>query len=52
MTENLSIDIKTSLDWRGFCSQLTMELFDNKPLIGGEVIVVEIEETYFVVRKY
>ena len=42
----------TSVDWRSFCSEVTLEWFKNQQPIGGDDVVVEIDETFFVKRKY
>lgn len=44
--------MRTSVDWRSFCSEVTMDWYRNQSPIGGELVAVEIDETYFVKRKY
>lgn len=48
----LSITSHTSVDWRSFCSEVTDFWFTNQKCIGGPGIVVEIDETLIVRRKY
>ena len=42
----------TSVDWRSFCSEVTVNWLKNQEPIGGPGIIVEIDETFFVKRKY
>ena len=41
----------TSVDWRSFCSEVTLDWLKNQQPIGGDGVIVEIDETYFVKRK-
>ena len=50
--EKLSIDSHTSADWRSFCSEVTESWFDKHSAIGGDNIIVEIDETLITRRKY
>lgn len=50
--KNLSICLKTSIDWRSFCSEVCEYWFENQYAIGGPGVVVEIDETFLVRRKY
>ena len=52
-TENLEMSRKTSIDWRSFCSEVTLNWQANlQQAIGGPGIIVEIDETVIVKRKY
>lgn len=42
----------TSVDWRSFCSEVTLHWLHNQQPIGGDGVVVKIDETFFVKRKY
>ena len=42
----------TSVDWRSFCSEVTLDWLRNQDPVGGDGVVVEIDETFFVKRKY
>ena len=42
----------TSVDWRSFCSEVTVNWLHNQDPIGGPGIIVEIDETFFCKRKY
>ena len=42
----------TSVDWRSFCSEVTLHWLRNQEPVGGDGVVVEIDETFFVKRKY
>ena len=49
---NLGITIKSSVDWRSFCSEVTEHWFRNQKPIGGQGIAVEVDETLVAKRKY
>ena len=52
-TENLGMTKITSVDWRSFCSEVTLNWQANlQQAIGGPGITVEIDETVIVKRKY
>ena len=42
----------TRLDRRSFCSEVSFDWLHNQEPIGGTDIIDEIDETYFVKRKY
>ena len=42
----------TSVDWRSFCSEVTISWLNNQEPIGGPDVIVEIDETFFVKAKY
>ena len=42
----------TTIDWRSFCSEVTMAWFKNQDSIGGDRVVVEVDETLFTKKKY
>ena len=42
----------TSVDWRSFCSEVTIDWLRKQEPIGNDGVVVEIDETFFVKRKY
>lgn len=48
----LDICIKTSVDWRSMCSEVLINWVGNQEPIGGEGVVVEIDESVLVKRKY
>ena len=50
--QNLNISVKTSVDWRSFCCEVTEAWLDRQPPIGGQDVIVEIDETLIVRRKY
>ncbi len=50
--DNLKWSEHTSVDWRSFCSEVTLHWLRNQEPIGGDGVVVEIDETFFVKRKY
>ena len=50
--ENLQINKSTSVDWRSFCSEVCENWLHHQEPIGGENVVVEIDETLMVKRKY
>lgn len=50
--ENLVISRRSSVDWRSFCSEVTVNWFDNQSPIGGIDVSVEIDETLITKRKY
>ena len=50
---NLDMSYKTITDWRSFCSEVTLSWQENlQEVLGGPGIVVEIDETVIVKRKY
>ena len=49
---NLDISLPTSVDWRSFASEVCETWVGQQQPIGGPGTVVEIDETYFVKRKY
>lgn len=49
--ENLEIKSEACVDWRSFCSEVTLDWFEHQDAIGGENVVVEIDETVIVKRK-
>ena len=50
--ECLSMSSRTSTDWRSFCSEVTMSWMETQQSIGGPGVIVEIDETLLVRRKY
>ena len=50
--DNLKMTAPCSGDWRSFCSEVTLHFIDKQEAIGGPGIVVEIDETFIVKRKY
>ena len=44
--------MRTSIDWRSFCSEVTLSWLNDQEPIGGIDIIVEIDETFFVKAKY
>ena len=48
----LKFSTRTSVDWRSFCSEVTDFWFTNQQSIGGPGVLVEIDETLIVRRKY
>jgi len=42
----------SSVDWRSFCSEVTENWLQNQNSIGGAGVIVEIDETLLVRRKY
>ena len=52
VVNNLGITRKTSVDWRSFCSEVTEDWLSNQDSIGGDGIVVEIDETLIAKRQY
>ncbi|CAL4132612.1 unnamed protein product [Meganyctiphanes norvegica] len=46
--ENLEISMKSNVAWRSFCSEVTQFWFNNQKPIGGDNIVIEIDEMLFV----
>ena len=44
--------MKTSVDWRSFCSEVAEQWFKNQESIGGSGLEVEIDETLISRRKY
>ena len=51
-TTNLNISYNASVDWRSMCSEVTQFWLNNQDQIGGNNIVVEIDETLIVRRKH
>ena len=51
VTKNLGISMKTSVDWRSFCSEVAEQWFKNQESIGGSGLEVEIDETLISRRK-
>lgn len=49
---NLYMSDKTVVDWKSFCSEVCENWLDNQDAIGGEGVVVEIDETLVVKRKH
>ena len=49
--DNLSITLKSSVDWRSFCCEVTESWLDSQAPIGGQDVIVEIDETLIVRRK-
>ena len=43
---------QSSVDWRSFCSEVTVNWLNNQEPIGGQGVIVEIDETFFVKQKY
>ena len=43
---------KTSVDWRSFCSEVTENWYQNQQAIGGNGVVVEIDESLIAKHKY
>ena len=52
MLECLNISLRTLVDWRSFCSEVTDTWFNNQDSIGGEGVEVEIDKTVIVHRKF
>ena len=52
VTKGLGLSLVTSVDWRSFCSEVAENWLSNQNTIGGPGIVVEIDETLIVCRKY
>ena len=50
--ECLNISLRTSVDWRSFCSEVTDTWFNDQDSIRGEGVEVEIDETVIVCRKF
>lgn len=50
--ENLGWAERTGVDWRSFCSEVTVNCLSNLNPIGGENNVVETDESCFGKRKY
>lgn len=48
----LGLSKRTIVDWRSFCSEVTEKWLSKQEPIGGEGVVVEIDETLIVRRKY
>ena len=49
---NLRISKPTSVDWRSFCAEVCEKWVGEDRPIGGPGVVVEIDETHFVKRKF
>ena len=52
VVRNVHISLKSSIDWRSFCSEVCQNYLDHQEPIGGEGVIVEIDETLIVKRKY
>ena len=52
MEDSLDITSNTSVDWRSFACEVTDSWFTQQDPIGGPGIIVEIDETVIVRRKY
>lgn len=53
VTKCIGMSRPTSVDWRSFCSEVTQNWWlQNQNSIGGAGIIVEIDETLLVRRKY
>ena len=50
--DNLKISQKTSVDWRSFCSEVTLHAVDTQMAIGGPNCKIEIDESLISKRKY
>ena len=50
--QNLGLGREASVNWRSFCSEVTNFYFENQPPIGGQDVVVEIDESKFGRSKY
>ena len=46
------ISLNTSIDWRSFCSEVTLAWLEEQEPIGGVGKQVEIDETFFCKRKH
>ena len=42
----------TSVNWHSFCLEVTLDWLQKQEPIGGDGVAVEIDETFFVERKY
>ena len=49
---SLGLSSKTSVDWRSFCSEVTENFFENQEPVGGDGVIVEIDESHFGKRKF
>ena len=49
---NLEISNNTAVDWKSFCSEVAAVWYENQESVGGDQVIVEIDETLFVKRKY
>lgn len=52
ISKTISFSSRTSVDWRSFCSEVTHYWFYNQDPIGGEGVIVEIDESCFGHRKF
>ena len=52
VSENLGIGAEASVNWRSYCSEVAENWYNRQDPIGGEGIVVEIDETLLVRRKF
>lgn len=50
--DSLGFSSKTSVDWRSFCSEVTESAVGEFETIGGEGVIVEIDESHFGRRMY
>ena len=48
----MHISEKSSIDCRSFCSEVCQNYLDHQEPIGSEGVIVEIDETLVVKRKY
>ena len=49
---NLDFSPQSSINWRSYCSEVTLNYFENQPKIGGPGVIVEIDESKFGKSKY
>ena len=49
---SLGISNSTVVDWKRFCSEVVAVWYENQESVGGDQVIVEIDETLFVKRKY
>ena len=49
---NLGISNSTVVDWNRFCFEVVAVWYENQESVGGDQVIVEIDETLFVKRKY
>ena len=50
--ENLEMNSEACVDWRSYCSEVTLHWFSQQRPIGGDNIIVEIDETLICKRKH